>query len=302
MEPTEPAAAARSPLAARAGIRPLVITERMRTAHTAPMSALLAQVTLIAGLAVTVGLTGAGLSAAALAVGLGCCLIMSSGLAHGLSDYGADRLGPADRVTLARATLAVGVAVLVADSFSQSAPVTLLVSLAGFALVLDAVDGWVARRTHTSAMLGARLDAEVDAFLILVLSAYVARSSGAWVLVIGAARYGFLAVGWWQAVDARGAAAALLAQARRRDAGDRANRRGRGRCVSRSDRRPMARPGLTCRVVWSATSCGCGAIGLPRKPGLPPVRIPGPQSLPLSSPDAAGCGPASPRASRASLR
>ena len=37
---------------------------------------------------------------------------------------------------------------------------------------------------------------EVDAFLILVLSVYVARSAGAWVLAIGAARYAFGAAGW----------------------------------------------------------------------------------------------------------
>jgi phosphatidylglycerophosphate synthase len=98
-------------------------------------------------------------------------------------------------VTLARATFAVGVAALVADSFGESARITLLVSLAVVALVLDAVDGWVARRTRTTAA-GARFDGEVDAFLILVLSVYVARSAGLWVLAIGAARYAFLVAGW----------------------------------------------------------------------------------------------------------
>ena len=64
------------------------------------------------------------------------------------------------------------------------------------ALVLDAVDGWIVRRTGTATPLGAQFDGEVDAFLILVLSVYVARSAGAWVLAIGAARYAFLAAGW----------------------------------------------------------------------------------------------------------
>ena len=123
-------------------------------------------------------------------------MITNAALARGLSRHGADRLTPADWVTLTRATLAVGVAALVADSFGQPAPVALLVSLAAFALALDAVDGWVARRTRTAATLGAHFDGEVDAFLILVLSVYVARSAGAWVLAIGAARYAFLAAGW----------------------------------------------------------------------------------------------------------
>ena len=61
------------------------------------------------------------------------------------------------------------------------------------ALALDWVDGQVARRTHTESAFGARFDMEVDAFLILVLSVYVARSAGAWVLAIGLARYLLLA-------------------------------------------------------------------------------------------------------------
>jgi phosphatidylglycerophosphate synthase len=105
-------------------------------------------------------------------------------------------LGPADWVTLSRATLAVGVAALVAASFAGPVPVALLVALAAVALALDAVDGWVARRTGTATELGERLDGEVDAFLILVLSVYVARSAGVWVLAIGAARYAFLAAGY----------------------------------------------------------------------------------------------------------
>src|ERR1700722_3442144 len=168
----------------------------MRTVQTTPVAALVAQMLLPAGLAVAVGLSGAGLSPAAWGVGVGCGVITSASLARGLVYYRAARLSPADWVTLVRATLAVGVAALVADSFGEPARVPLLVSLASVALVLDAVDGAVARRTRTTATLGARFDAEVDAFLILVLSVYVARSVGPWVLAIGAARYAFLAAGW----------------------------------------------------------------------------------------------------------
>jgi phosphatidylglycerophosphate synthase len=58
------------------------------------------------------------------------------------------------------------------------------------------VDGQVARRTGTATPLGARIDGEADAFLILVLSIAVSRDYGDWVLVIGAARYAFLLAGW----------------------------------------------------------------------------------------------------------
>jgi phosphatidylglycerophosphate synthase len=101
--------------------------------------------------------------------------------------------GPANRVTLGRATLVGGVTALVADSFESSPPVTLFVGLTAVALILDGVDGKVARRTGTSTPLGARFDMEVDAFLILVLSVYMAMSLGPWVLLIGAMRYAFVA-------------------------------------------------------------------------------------------------------------
>jgi phosphatidylglycerophosphate synthase len=103
---------------------------------------------------------------------------------------------PADWVTLTRALLAAGVAGLVADSFGRPASVTALVTLAAVALALDAVDGQVARRTGTATPLGGRLDGEVDAFLILLLSIAVSQVYGSWVLVIGAARYALLLAGW----------------------------------------------------------------------------------------------------------
>ncbi|QXJ20603.1 CDP-alcohol phosphatidyltransferase family protein [Actinomadura graeca] len=106
-------------------------------------------------------------------------------------------LGPADHVTLARVVLAGAVTALVAAHLARGGgPVAVLVGIAAAALVLDGVDGRVARRTGTVSELGARFDMEVDAFLILVLSAQVAASAGAWVLAIGAMRYVFAAAAW----------------------------------------------------------------------------------------------------------
>jgi phosphatidylglycerophosphate synthase len=64
------------------------------------------------------------------------------------------------------------------------------------ALLLDAVDGRVARRTGTSSAFGSRFDGEVDAFLILVLSVQVSSTFGAWVLTAGLMRYVFGIAGW----------------------------------------------------------------------------------------------------------
>lgn len=88
---------------------------------------------------------------------------------------------PADAVTLVRALLALVVAVI-----GPTGPGLVLVAVA---LSLDWVDGQVARRTGTSSASGARFDMETDAFLIAVLSVYVAAAHGWWVLAIGAARY-----------------------------------------------------------------------------------------------------------------
>lgn len=105
-------------------------------------------------------------------------------------------MGLANRITLARTVLIGGITALVADSFFHHVPVAVLVGMAAVALVLDGVDGIVARRTSTVSPLGARFDMEADAFLILVLSVFVAESLGGWVFVIGVMRYVFVAVGW----------------------------------------------------------------------------------------------------------
>jgi phosphatidylglycerophosphate synthase len=102
---------------------------------------------------------------------------------------------PADWVTLTRAVLCSGVAGLVAASFVRPVSITALVTLSGVALALDAVDGQVARRTGTATSLGGRIDGEVDAFLILLLSIAVSQTYGNWVLVIGAARPALLLAG-----------------------------------------------------------------------------------------------------------
>ena len=156
-----------------------------------PVAGLVGTLLLLDVLARTVGLGGAGWL-----VGLASGLTLNVALARALWRDPSARLGPAGWVTLTRATLAVGVAALTAASFERDVAVATLVTLASVALALDFVDGWLARRTGTESALGAKLDGEVDAFLILVLSIEVAPSAGAWVLVIGLARYAFLAAGW----------------------------------------------------------------------------------------------------------
>ncbi|MFL6099756.1 MAG: CDP-alcohol phosphatidyltransferase family protein [Actinomycetales bacterium] len=136
-----------------------------------------------------------GLRSAGWAAGAAADLAVFGLYGWALARSGATAPRPADYVTLARAALVGGVAALVADAFAGQPHLGPLVGLAAVALALDAVDGQVARRTRTASALGARFDMEVDALLILLLSAYVARSLGGWVLLIGLARYLLLAAG-----------------------------------------------------------------------------------------------------------
>jgi phosphatidylglycerophosphate synthase len=146
---------------------------------------------LLAILALSVNLGGTGWI-----VGLAGGWAATALIAAGRVRSGDRAILPADWVTLIRAMMAAGVAGLVADAFDRATPVTAIITLACAALVLDAVDGPVARRTGTATPMGARFDGEVDAFLILALSVAVSRDYGGWVLAIGAVRYAFLVAGW----------------------------------------------------------------------------------------------------------
>jgi phosphatidylglycerophosphate synthase len=171
----------------RAGRRPLPDLGK----QVGPLAGLIGTFVLLAVLARTVGIGGAGWF-----VGLACGLALNLPLARALWRDPSAGLSWASWVTLIRATLAVGVAALTAASFELPMATATLVALASIALALDFVDGWLARRTATQSALGAKLDGEVDAFLILVLSIEVAPIAGGWVLLIGLARYLFLAAGW----------------------------------------------------------------------------------------------------------
>ncbi|GAB3386784.1 CDP-alcohol phosphatidyltransferase family protein [Humibacter soli] len=163
----------------------------MRTVHWIPATAAAAGV---AG-AVLVN-TAEPLPPVGWAAAIAYAIVANTLLIVGLHRRGATGFGWANVVTTVRSTLVGLITALVAASFVEPISVPLLVGLSIPALALDAVDGWVARRTASVSELGARYDMEVDAFLLLVLSAYVAQTFGGWVLAIGLMRYAFVALGW----------------------------------------------------------------------------------------------------------
>lgn len=123
------------------------------------------------------------------------CYGLISGLVITYWPYGL--LGWANRVTLARAALVA----LVAGALAVQAFVAAIwpwLAIAVLALLLDGVDGWVARRTRSASQFGARFDMELDALLIMLLCVGLwLESLGSWVLLIGGMRYLFVAGGWW---------------------------------------------------------------------------------------------------------
>jgi phosphatidylglycerophosphate synthase len=135
------------------------------------------------------GALGVAAVAAAVAYGAACDLLVLRGLRRA----GATSVGPANAVTWVRCALVGGAVGLVAEEYAGGRMGMALVGCAALALVLDAVDGRVARRTGTVSSLGGRFDLEVDASLTLVLSIAAASVVGAWILLVGAARYLLLA-------------------------------------------------------------------------------------------------------------
>ncbi len=124
---------------------------------------------------------------------VGLAALLAAVIRH-LASRGDARLGRASQVTLARAGLvAVLAAALVEPALYREQGWT-IAGLALLALALDGVDGWLARRFDECSEFGARFDMEVDAGLILVLclGAMAAGLAGAWVLLIGLMRYGFV--------------------------------------------------------------------------------------------------------------
>ena len=158
------------------------------------------------------------LATAALAVGLGVLVLVQLPARHP-----GPGIGAANRVTLGRAALALPVLALGALSLLlpgdagsgggaagvwpvgppearplPDAAAWWVILASTVAMLLDGLDGRVARRTGTESSFGARFDMELDAGLIMALAvlAWGSGKVGPWVLLIGLMRYAFIAAGW----------------------------------------------------------------------------------------------------------
>jgi phosphatidylglycerophosphate synthase len=102
--------------------------------------------------------------------------------------------GPANAVTLLRLALTAMLSALLFVPVSDAA-LWFCIGVATCTLLLDGVDGRLARRLAAQSRFGARFDMEVDAVLVLVLALLTWHfdRAGIWVLAAGALRYLFVA-------------------------------------------------------------------------------------------------------------
>lgn len=102
----------------------------------------------------------------------------------------AKTFGLANQITMLRGSLIALLFGLIAD---HSVP-WLVVITCSVILILDGVDGWIARRSYTTSNFGARFDMEIDALLLLVLSSLVWQyeKAGIWIFLAGLMRYIFI--------------------------------------------------------------------------------------------------------------
>jgi phosphatidylglycerophosphate synthase len=133
--------------------------------------------------------------------GVATALFGAAGLRalHAMRHYGIVQagFGAANTVTLIRLALlcVLSVALIRGEVLATSSLVVF--ALAVFALSLDGLDGWLARRHGTATAFGARFDMEVDAAFACLLSLVllVSGRAGPEILLLGVIRYVFVAAG-----------------------------------------------------------------------------------------------------------
>lgn len=112
-------------------------------------------------------------------------------LSYSIRYLSTSTLGAANLVTLARGGLVAVLIGFVGEIYLGWAAFI----IASAVLLLDGLDGWIARKLASASDFGARFDMETDAFALLVIAALVWQNdqAGPWVLLTGLMRYAFVA-------------------------------------------------------------------------------------------------------------
>lgn len=117
-------------------------------------------------------------------------------------NYPFDRFGIANSVTLLRAALVSWLAgfVLLPEVIADLTHAWPLATAAFVVLLLDGLDGWLARKTGQASPFGAKFDMEVDSLFAIVLALLIWQSGkvGWWVLFLGLPRPLFIVAAWFE--------------------------------------------------------------------------------------------------------
>lgn len=132
---------------------------------------------------------------------LGAALGYLGGSAVILGYWHRRRFGAANLVTLGRAVgtcWVIGLTLQALLGRLGVAGIAVMIMIGACCLILDGVDGAVARARGESSAFGARFDMETDAVLLMALSLAVPvlGIAGWWVPVIGLMRYAYVAAAW----------------------------------------------------------------------------------------------------------
>lgn len=150
---------------------------------------------------------GSGLIAALAVDALVPWAALAAGLVYALSavligaSWRRSEFGAANGVTLTRLVGCCWIGALTVEAALRGLSVSdrvLLIALATVCLVLDGVDGWVARARGEVSNFGARFDVETDAVLLLCLSVVVPilGVTGWWAVLLSGLRYSYLVLSW----------------------------------------------------------------------------------------------------------
>ena len=164
----------------------------------------IATATLVLGLAGALAARAGALAPASLGIAALAWIVVAALVLAGRRHHPHPRFGAANVVTTARAGLTVLLAAFAIEAGradgvlagpAADAWTWIATGVAVFALVLDGIDGPLARADGTASAFGARYDMEVDALLALVLATLIWRTGelGPWVLALGTMRYAYLA-------------------------------------------------------------------------------------------------------------
>ncbi|MBX2885660.1 MAG: CDP-alcohol phosphatidyltransferase family protein [Granulosicoccus sp.] len=166
--------------------------------------AILVSLTIVFSAIHTISAIAFGIQLKIILVSAGIWLLVSALIVKEFHKYVHSGFGAANTVTSVRAMCAALLFGLIPiaeslQSMTNAGWMWLITVLAILTVMLDGLDGYLARKYNTQSTFGARFDMEVDALLALIIALFLWQSNkvGIWILGLGIMRYAFIAAAHW---------------------------------------------------------------------------------------------------------